>query len=66
MVVVDKARLEAGAEAPARVSPNCDTGTFVLLMWGRLTLESAIAAGRLTAKGDQGLINDFDRWLEGH
>lgn len=61
----NKARLEAAAEAPASVSLSCDTGTFVLLMYGRLTLESAISADRLKAEGDLGLVADFDRWLRG-
>jgi len=54
------AHLESALEAPAGVSLTCDTGTFVLLMYGRLTLESAIAADRLKAKGDLGLVSDFD------
>ena len=66
VVVEDhKARLEAAAEAPASVSLSCDTGTFVLLMYGRLTLDSAMTAGRLKAEGDLGLVADFDRWLRG-
>ena len=38
---------------------------FVLLMYGRLTLGSAMAADRLVAEGDPDLISAFDRWLEG-
>lgn len=67
-VVVEgnKARPEASGAAPANVSVSCDTDTFVLLMYGRFSLESAVAAGRLTADGDQGLIMNFDQWLPGH
>ena len=54
------AHLESAVEAPAGVSLTCDTGTFVLLMFGRLTLESAISADRLKAEGDLGLVSDFD------
>jgi len=66
-VVVEnnKGRLETAVEAPASVSLSCDTGTFVLLMYGRLSLDSAMAAGRLKAEGDLELVPDFDRWLEG-
>ena len=47
LVVEDnKARLAHDGDAPASVSLSCDTGTFVLLMWGRLSLESAKASGR--------------------
>ncbi len=67
VVVEDnKARLETAVKAPASVSISCDTGTFVLLMYGRLSLDSAMAAGRLTAKGDPELVSAFDRWLAGH
>jgi len=37
--------------------------SFVLLMYGRLTLDSAIAAKLFNAEGDMGLIPIFDRWL---
>ena len=66
VVVEDnKARLETAVAAPATVYLGCDTGTFALLMYGRLSLDSAMAAGRLTADGDLGLVTDFDRWPEG-
>ncbi len=67
-VVVEgaKARLEPAAKTPANVSASCDASTFGLLMYGRLCLDSAIAAGRLTAEGDQGSMSDFDDWLAGN
>jgi len=66
VVVEDsKARLEVTARGPANVSLTCSADTFVLLMWGRFTFDSAIAAGRMTAEGDQELIPDFDQWLKG-
>ena len=61
----DKVRMEDLGEGPANVTFRCDTESFALLMYGRLTLDSALAAGRLTAEGDRGLIPDFDRWLKG-
>ncbi len=67
VVVEDStARLETAAKTPANVSVICDTSTFVLLMYGRFSLASAMAAGLLTADGDQGLTSDFDSWLAGH
>ena len=49
LVVEDnKARLAHDGEAPASVSLSCDTGTFALLMWERISLESAKASGLLT------------------
>lgn len=66
VVVEDnKARQEAAVEAPANVSITCDANTFALLMYGRFSLGSAMAAGRLTAEGDKALITDFDSWLAG-
>lgn len=67
-VVVErnKAHAETAGSAPANVSISCDTGTFALLMYGRFSLESAMAAGRLTAHGGQDLVAGFDRWLAGH
>jgi len=53
----DKGRIEHAEEAAANVMVNCETSTFILLMYGRLTLGSAIAANLLIAA--------FDRWLEG-
>ena len=66
VVVEDtKAHLETAVKAPANVSVNCDTGTFVLLMYGRQTLGSAMSSNRLTAEGVAELICVFDSWLEG-
>ncbi len=66
-VVIDdtKGRLETAVKSPASVSVNCETGTFVLLMYGRLSLGSAMADNRMTVDGDLELISAFDRWLEG-
>jgi uncharacterized protein (TIGR03083 family) len=60
-----KARLERAGELPASVSLTCTTDTFALLTYGRLTLESAKAAGRLMITGDESLIPDFDCWIKG-
>ncbi|MFQ6029880.1 MAG: maleylpyruvate isomerase N-terminal domain-containing protein [Dehalococcoidia bacterium] len=66
VVVEDnKARMEVAGETAAGLSLSGDTSTFVLLMYGRLNLASAIAAGSMTAEGNQELVPDFDRWLTG-
>ena len=39
---------------------RCDTVTFVLMMYQRLTAASATAAGNMTAEGDENLITDFN------
>lgn len=62
----DRARMETSGDGSANLTLASDTGAFVLLMYGRLTLDSAKAAGRLMVEGDLELIPAFDRWLEGH
>ena len=66
VVEENKARAETAGTAPANLSASCDTDTFVLLMYGRFSLESAVAAGRMTAEGNQSLMTGFDQWLAGH
>ncbi|MBQ12198.1 MAG: hypothetical protein CMJ45_11700 [Planctomyces sp.] len=67
VVVEDnRARAVPAKTTPANFSIGCDTDTFVLLMYGRFSLESAVAAGRMTTEGDEGLMTGFDQWLAGH
>ena len=40
-------RMEDAGDATARVTVRCDTETYVLLVYGRLDLEAALASGRL-------------------
>ena len=58
-----KAHLENREGGDANLTLIGRAGTFVLLMYGRLTLDSAIAAKLFIAEGDLGMIRDFDRWL---
>ena len=58
-------RLEAAHPTPAQVTVACDTETFLLLMWGRLAWETAIADGRVSLEGDHSLAADFGRWYRG-
>jgi hypothetical protein len=66
-LVLDNAAayLEAAGESLAHLHFCCDTETFVLLLYGRLSLESASASGRLRSEGEPGLIEAFDQWLRG-
>jgi hypothetical protein len=52
----DAVRLEVHGTPEANVLCHCDVESFVLLMYGRLPLPSAIASGRLRVEGDQGLV----------
>jgi putative sterol carrier protein len=58
-------RLEAAGQMRAQVTFTCDTETFLLLMWGRLALETATATGQISIEGDHGLAADFGRWYKG-
>ena len=60
-----KARMEYSRGGTADLTLAGSSGTFVLLTYGRLTVDSGIASGLFTAKGNLRLIPDFDRWLAG-
>ncbi len=62
----DQTRIEPSRDGAANLILSGDSGFFVLLMYGRLTVASALAAGLFTVEGDLGLIPDFDHWLAGH
>lgn len=55
---------EAGAATP-QVTFRCDTETYVLLVYGRLPRETAIASGRLVVEGDRELAAAFGQWFRG-
>lgn len=59
----DTARMEPAGEISADVIFKCDTEIFVLLMYGRLTCETAIAAGRLVGEGSREVVAEFNRWF---
>lgn len=59
----DKLQSERVGVASPDMTFRCDTETFVLLMWGRLTYEASIANGRLLADGQSALVAEFERWL---
>ncbi len=62
----DKTRLEDPAEVSADLHVTGDTSTFILIMYERLSLDSAISNGRFTAEGDLELVATFDHWLATH
>src|SRR5262249_48638555 len=61
----DQARIEARETGQADVTGGCATEPFILLLCGRLSLPEAIAANRITATGDMGLIPAFAQWFRG-
>ena len=58
-------RMDDAGDATARVTMRCDTETYVLLVYGRLDLETALASGRLMLEGDRELALAFGRWFRG-
>jgi hypothetical protein len=62
-IVVERDRLvmsDAGP-APADVTFQCDLETFLLIAWGRLTIDRAVAADRLAVHGDNEVASEFER-----
>ena len=57
--------MESSGEGFSDLTLASNSSTFMLLMYGRLTVDLAMTVGLLTAEGDLGLIPDFDHWLEG-
>jgi uncharacterized protein (TIGR03083 family) len=58
-------RMEDAGGTTAHVTVRCDTETYVLLVYGRLNLEAAVASGRLTLEGDRHLAMAFGQWFRG-
>lgn len=55
----EKATMEPKGQQQPEVTFSCDTQTFVLLVYGRTTLEKAMADGKLIGSGDSGLAAQF-------
>lgn len=66
-VVVDGStlRMEDAAGTTAQVVLRCDTATYVLLVYGRLNMEAALASGQLVVEGDRDLAVAFGQWFRG-
>ena len=65
LVEEQKARMEAAVAGPAEVTFQCDTNTFVVLMYKRLILDPLLTDGSLTGEGDRDLVSVFNHWLKG-
>ena len=49
----------------ADVTMHCNAETYVLLVYGRLDVAAASAAGRLIVQGDKALATAFGQWFRG-
>ncbi len=65
LVEGDKASLEPAGTGKADVTLHCDTETFILIAFGRLSTDTAISADKLTTEGDNRLASEFQRWFPG-
>ena len=52
-------------QGPADVTFKCDTGNFILMIFGRLDVDRAVASGRLGVEGPKDLAANFTSWFEG-
>ncbi len=59
----DAVRMEPAGTTAADVRCQCDTETFVLLMYGRLTPQTAVARGRLVVEGARDPMATFGSWF---
>ena len=50
---------------PADAVFRCNTGNYILLMFGRLQVERAVADGRLSIEGSQDQARNFNAWFKG-
>lgn len=58
-------RLETGSSSTPGAVLRCDTGSFALLMTGRLAFEAAVSDGRLFIVDGTQLPKDFNDWFKG-
>jgi uncharacterized protein (TIGR03083 family) len=61
----DQAHIAEAADTSASVTFQCDTETYLLLMYGRLSLEAASAVGHLRLEGERALVAAFGQWFKG-
>ena len=50
---------------PADAVFRCNTGNYILLMFGRLQVKRAVADGRLSIEGSQDQAKNFNAWFKG-
>ncbi|PKB71003.1 MAG: hypothetical protein BZY87_07900 [SAR202 cluster bacterium Io17-Chloro-G6] len=55
----EKAIMEPAGEEQPQVTFGCDTQTFILLVYGRITYEEAVGAKQITVSGDGSLAAQF-------
>ena len=64
-LVLDQKRvhMEKVSESDADATLGCDSETFSLILFDRITIDDAIQSGALRAEGPEALISDLNSWL---
>ena len=58
-------RVEPSATDACDVLFRCNTGNYILLVFGRLEVTSAVASGRLSIDGPEDRAKHFNAWFKG-
>jgi uncharacterized protein (TIGR03083 family) len=61
----DKAMVESATTEKADVIFHCDIESYIFIAFGRLSINAAIGAERLTIDGDKKLALEFQHWFPG-
>jgi hypothetical protein len=61
----DRAHITEAGDMPASVTFHCDSATYVLVMYGRLSLDTASTMDRMVVAGDQTVVPTFRQWFKG-
>jgi uncharacterized protein (TIGR03083 family) len=65
VVYGDGYKTETSDTEDADATFHCNTGNYILLMFGRLQVERAVADGRLSVEGSMERAKDFNAWFKG-
>ena len=59
---------DAGLHPPGaaiHLTVSCPANDYLLLAYGRLSAERALATGRISLSGDPTLLRRFEEWMQG-
>ena len=65
LVTRERFSIQPVGHAAANVIFRCNTGNYIFLIYGRLTLQKGVATGRLTIEGSQKEADNFAAWFKG-
>lgn len=65
LVEGDAIRMEEATDTRPDATFHCDTETYILLIYGRLNLDTDLASGRLMIEGGHEAAKAFQQWFRG-